>query len=423
MKKIFNSYILLVTLYFGFSSNINFIDKNKINRSLGDVTTEIEFLTKNEPIYSEFYTKWPFKDIPKDEVISTLKFIYNLFLDKKVIDSEVELLLGEIAHYLYNLDELDFFEISVKHYIRAIDLAPSDYKAYWFLAHHYAQSLIQDKSIEFFSKSQKLLPTNPPAKFWEEYAYAAKYANMPSTCLYSMDKAKAILKKESSFGTESRQSVKKLIEATNSQKSYERDILWTSSKEEKLCVFTSRTLGLEFKIDPNWSLEFYDYKNFVAPIVIIPPPLLNKDGRSISYTIMLFVKVVQKGDTLNTIITKMSNPEMYKNKEVPNLPIRYPLQIAYQYKNPNLYQKMGGARFLIITFERKRPEYPGLILEHPHIFPRDNKAGLHYYMAGNSKDRFRENIYYILMLDACEDIYEEAYEIFINFFNNQLIVE
>lgn len=424
MKKNLTSLITQILLYLCFSSNINLIDRTKLNKSLGDVKNELEFLIQNEQFYNQWYAEWPFEDVSREEVASNLKPVYDVFLNKKVKNPEVELLLGDIAHFLHNLNEPDFSEIAVKHYKKAIQLSPKDYRAHWFLAYHYAQSGEQEESIDLFSKAKEMLPKNPPAEFWVEYAFAAMLANMPTTCLYAMDKAKTILKKESDFGAQFRESIKKRIVHMSSDNLCSKESLWNTSKVDDSYSFTSRPLGLKFSIKGNWGVELYDYNNSITAVTITPPAILNKKGKSIDYTITLMIKVAKKGDSLKSFVdSKFSNPEIFMNKESLNLPVKYPNQIGIQYKNPNLYPEMGGGRLVIIAFEKNYPQYPGLLLESVSSIPKNTDDKTKYYRAGQSNDRFKESIYYILILDTCEDIYEEGDKIFLDFFNNQLIAE
>lgn len=425
MKKNLKLFFTVLPLYLYLSSNINLLDTAKLNKALGNVKNELEFLKQNEPFYDQWYAEWPFEEVSREEVNSNLQSVYNVLLEKKVKDAEVELLLGDIAHFLYNLNEQNFSQIAIGHYKKAIQLSPKDYRGFWFLAYHYVQSNAQEESIDFFIKAKKLLPKNTPAEFWIDYAFAAMVANMPTTCLYTMDKAKAILKKESDFAIKFRESVKNRIVPIHSNDSCSKEILWNSSKNGDLYSFISRPLGLRFSIDGNWGIEFYDYKNYTTAIIITPPAALNKNGEKIDYNISLVIKVANRDDSLKDFINKMSiNIESFINKESLTIPLKYPNQICFQYKNSNLYKEMGGARSVLFALERSYPQYPGLLLENISTFPKSNDGGkARYYRAEKYNDRFKEDIYYILMLDTCEDIYEESYKVFIEFFNNNLIIE
>jgi len=78
----------------------------------------------------------------------------------------------------------------------------------------------------------------------------------------------------------------------------------------------------------------------------------------------------------------------------------------------------------MIGIEREAPKYPGLLLETPASIPK-TKLGERptVYRAQGSKKRFDGRIFYLIMLDSCEDIHEQSYAIFKTFFDNQLIIE
>jgi hypothetical protein len=45
------------------------------------------------------------------------------------------------------------------------------------------------------------------------------------------------------------------------------------------------------------------------------------------------------------------------------------------------------------------------------------------YRPGKSMDRFDGVIYYAIMLDVCEDIYSDAYDLFKEVFEKQIMIE
>ncbi|MFZ5940219.1 MAG: hypothetical protein ACOYXB_06560 [Bacteroidota bacterium] len=55
--------------------------------------------------------------------------------------------------------------------------------------------------------------------------------------------------------------------------------------------------------------------------------------------------------------------------------------------------------------------------------PSGDPGKLSCYKAGESKDRFRGRIFYVLMLDTCEDIYEKSFSLFSDFVEKQLFIE
>ena len=133
------------------------------------------------------------------------------------------------------------------------------------------------------------------------------------------------------------------------------------------------------------------------------------------------MKVAQPEDKLENFVDNFITPYPYKkNFEFSN---KYPDMISFELKDKNMYQNIGGAHMHMIGIKRERPEYAGLLLEQPITIPQGETNKMTFYKAGNSKDRFDGQIYYTVMLDACEDIYNEAYKLFKEIFEKQIIIE
>lgn len=398
--------------------NVRYIDFKKISDS-EKYSDKFDFIVENVGYYDHWEPDWT-HDISKDSLVRGLKESYDLFskLDNRNI--EVNLLLGDISHYLYNLHEDDAYQQAVGHYKKAINIAPNDYRSFWFIATHYALSNVQDKSIEYFFKSKKHLPVNVPAAFWEDYTFATAVANMPSNCIYAMDKAKAILGKKSYFEEKLGQNIYDRITPVNRDSVYSYSDIWTASKGD-LISFVCRPLGLKLLIDSTWNISFYAYKNYQTVVTIIPPAIKNKNGRNITYTIALIMRVSQPQEKLDDFIGKYVS--RFTNKKKCDFSNKYPDIISFEMKDENMYQDIGGAHMHMIGLKRERPKYAGMILEQPIAVPREGTNKMTFYRPGESKDRFDGEIHYAIMLDACEDIHNEAYEMFKKLFEKQIIIE
>jgi tetratricopeptide (TPR) repeat protein len=416
MKTIFTLLLTLTTLtIFG---NINYIQFEKIPESEKYID-KYNFIKENEGYYNHWQPDWTY-DISKKSLIIGLKESFDVFSELNNENIEINLLLGDISHYLYNLHEDKYYELAESHYKKAIDLAPNDYRPLWFIANHYALSNVQDKSIEYFLKSQKLLPSNEPAAFWEEYTFATYVANMPSHCIFAMDKAKSMLGEPSYFEEQLGQTIYSRIVPVKSDSAYSYMDIWTASKGD-LISFVCRPMGLKLLIDSTWQINFYNYQNFQTVVTIVPPAIPNKNGREIKYTIALIMRVTQPGETLDNFIDNfVSN---YPDKKSFEFSKKYTGLISYELKDKNMYQEIGGAHMHMIGIKRERPKYAGLLLEQPMTIPQRETNKMTFYKAGDIKDRFDGQIYYAVMLDACEDIYVEAYKLFKETFEKQIIIE
>jgi tetratricopeptide (TPR) repeat protein len=399
-------------------SNVNYIEISKISNESKFVTA-FNYIKDNQQYFDHWTNEWSY-DKSQKELVKNLRDNYAMFSSVETKNEELFMLLGDIAHYLYNLNESDYYQLAVNNYNSAIAINPNDYRAYWFLGYHYVLSNVPTLGIDNFLKAQQLLPTKQPADFWEEYAWATAATNMPSHCIYAMDKARSISgtpgRLESQLGPE----IHKRIIDVNKDIFYKKEDIWSTSKGEKI-AFTCRPLGIKILVDSTWKLSVYDYKNHQSAFVLNPPAIKSKKGQKINYTVAIIMKAANLTDELDDYINTLNPKGLNKSKIT--FSDKYENMVAYEMKDNKIYKGMGGGHVYMIGIERNSPLYPGLLLENPAIFPDGNKSKVTYYTAKDSKGRFEGKIFYAIMLDSCEEINEQSLAVFKTLFNNQIIIE
>ncbi|HLN74001.1 MAG TPA: hypothetical protein VK205_11950 [Prolixibacteraceae bacterium] len=399
-------------------ANVNNIDISKVSTD-SKYLMAFNDIKDNQQFYDHYSNEWKY-DTPKEVLKIKLREYFTTFSSLFTKNEELFLLLGDIAHYLYNLDDTAYFSKAVNNYNLAIKSNPKGYRAYWFLGYHYALSNVFTLAIDNFIKAQELLPADQPADFWNEYAMATAMTNMPSHCIYAMDQVKKISGVAGSFETQLGPTIHKRIVEVDKDKSYPKEDLWTISKAEKI-VFTSRPLGIKILLDPKWKLSVYDYNKRQSAFIINPPAIKNKKGKEINYTVALMMKSVDENDKLEEYINNFVSKNPDKSKI--SFSEKYPGMIAYEIKDKTMYEDIGGGHMYMIGIERNMPAYPGLLLESPATLP-DGKAGqVNYYTADDCKNRFKGKIFYMIILDSCEDIHDQSFAIFKAIFDNQIIIE
>lgn len=399
--------------------NVHHIHFDKIPDNL-KYKKHIDFLIDNEPFLNHWTQSWNYP-ISKDSLIKELKVCYDTFSKIDINSIELKLLLGDIAHYLYNLEENSFNDSAINSYLTATKIDSTDYRPYWFLATHYCMSAEPEKSIVNFIKAKRILPKDTPAIFWEEYAYATAIANMPSTSIYAMDKAKQIAGKPSNFETQIGKTVYSRLIQGNADLNYVAKDLWYAQKGHQITLI-SRPLGLMVSIDSTWQPGFNDYKNYQTALILRPPRLKNKNSIAIGFTIMILCKVNNGSESLNTYLQTFISG--FADKKKIDFSEKYDNIIAYDLNNKMVYPNYGGGHFLIVGIQRSCPHYPGMVLENPISLPTNNNdKGVAYYMPNSSINRFKQKIMYVMIMDSCEDIYPESSKIFKDWFEKQLIIE
>lgn len=399
------------------SANVNYIDIDKITHD-SKLITAFNFIKDNTKYYDHWSNQWSY-DKPKQNLVTQLREQYKSF-STLTTNEETLLLLGDIAHYLYNMDDTAYYSIAEKNYVEAIRSNPKDYRAYWFLGYHYALSNVPILAIDNFIKAEKILPSKQPADFWNDYAWATAVANMPSHCIYAMDKVKSISGKEGSFQQQLGETIYKRITPVDKNQSYEKKDIWTASQGNKI-AFTSRPLGIKILVDSTWGVTLNDYQKNQTAFILNPPAIATKKGKEIHYTIAILMKTANDNDKLNDYISRLISK--YPDKKQISFSDKYEKMIAYEIKDKTMYKDIGGGHLYLIGLERNAPKYPGLLLENPVPIPEGNSNEMTYYSASDSKDRFKGRIFYAIVLDSCEDIHAQSFAVFKSLFDNQIIIE
>lgn len=400
------------------SANVNYVDVSKITNDR-NLIKDFNFIKDNTKYYDHWTNQWNY-DIPKQNLVIQLRAYYKSFSSLDTKNEETLLFLGDIAHYLYNLDDTAYYTKAVINYNHAASSNPVDYRVYWFLGYHYALSNSSISAIDNFIKAEPLLPSAEPSDFWNDYAMAAAIANMPSHCIYAIDKTKCVLGKEESFQHQLWEAVHNRIVPVNKNDSYSKSDIWRVTKGDKI-AFTSRPLGIKIEVDSTWGISINDYQKKQTAFILTPPAIASRKGKEVGYTIAIIMKTANDNDKLEDYINKLISK--YPDKKQIPFSNKYEKTVAYEIKDKTMYQNLGGGHLYMIGIERNAPKYPGLLLENPEAIPEGNAGQINYYSTNESQGRFEGKIFYVLILDSCEDINEQSFSIFKSLFDNRLIIE
>jgi tetratricopeptide (TPR) repeat protein len=410
--------LLLTFLTFQTHANVSYIDITKITNDR-KLVAAYNFVKDNKQYYDRWTNEWSY-DKSKQDLKSQLRIHYENFSELMLEHEERYLLLGDIAHYLYNMDDTVYYSVAVQNYNKAAKTNPNDYRAYWFLGYHYGVSNNPNLAIDNFVKAEKLLPQKQSSDFWNDYAWVTAVANMPSHCIYAMDKVKSISGKKGSFQQHFGETIYNRIIPVDKTRPYNKEDIWTVMQDDKI-IFTSRPLGIKLLVDSTWGIQVYDYQKNQGVFIMRPTTIANKQGKEVNYTIAILMKTVSDKAKLENYIKDFVSS--FSDKRKIEFSSKYDKMVAYEMKDKTKYQDIGGGRFYMIGIERKMPQYPGLLLEAPVAISQEGSGELTYYTASKTKDRFKGKIFYALILDSSEDINDQSYTIFKSFFENQLIIE
>jgi tetratricopeptide (TPR) repeat protein len=420
-----NAIILLLLCLFARNesrADVKFVNFRKIDPE-GRLKAHEQFLVDNLVYYDHWSPDWIY-DIAKDSLIGELKTCLRLYEPLKTDEFERCLLLGEVAHYLYNLDQKIYYDTAEAFYLKAIKVNDKDCRGYWFLGYAYATSDEIKKGLVAFQLALKLVDDQTGVDFWQEYAFTTEIASMPFHCLYALDQYKH--RGGSSL-------LSKIMDSTVRSKCQNADpdigycptTLWQSQKRGAQVEFLSYPLGMKLDVDSNSDLQISGYANRMTGLSIKPPVLTARNGKQIGYSIALVVKVPEQGERLEDfMVSMMKKLSGVRDKEFP-FAKEYPNGISYSYNDNSMYTDRGGARIRFFGIERSVPAHPGLALENDEV-PVDinsEPGKLNFFTLGVIRSRFPERIFYFFVLDTCEDIREESWKSFEQLITHQLVLD
>jgi len=387
-------------------ANVNAINFDKIKYP-AELAQDISFLRNNEPVYDHWVHDWV-SDRPKADVVKRLSFLYSELGKLPADNVETALLIGDIAHYLYNMENEEYYQKAIDHYNAAMQLSPKDYRVYWFLGNHYALSAVALSSIKNYNLALQYLPrTAPSAFFWADYAVACSNASMPATALYAAQQSSKLTGAKTHI--EEQVSVFKdgVLKAPPTDTILPGKDAWrVSGKRDGRVLITNWAAGVKIAVDSSWSFQPGDYKNGTTYAIIQPHQAIAKNGRKIGYNILVFAQMAKENQTLKQYL------DMFTSKYPDRKNVSFDVGeikncLAYEIKDPSMYTDIGGGHLFAIALERSRPEYPGMALEEVVEIPAGD-GKLNYYTSTRTYSRFNGKIYYLILLDSCEFIHEES---------------
>lgn len=401
-------------------ANVNAIDFTKINYPK-TLQTQIDFLRANDGIYNHWVHDWGYKT-SKTTVVKNLTFLYVELEKLQPKNSETELLLGDVSHYLYNMEVDAYYQKAVDHYLQAKAYAPEDYRVYWFLGNHYALSANQVLSIQTYQTAMKHAPHPAHELFWADYAVACANASMTGTALYAAHQSSLLAGKKTYIEEQISTVAKSTLKSPPADTTIEAKNMWSvDGKEGNKLLFVNRYIGTRMAVDSTWNLDIGEYKNHLAYVTLAPHTAMAKNGKPIGYSILILTKVPDANESLQQFLDKFS-PKSANRKPLTFSVGNIKSDLGYEILDPSVYSDVGGGHMYAFAIQRNQPEFPGLALEAPAEIPKNGKPNeLNYYRNSNAITHIKSKLYYFILLDSCEYIHDESLAVFQDFLNSLVL--
>lgn len=403
LKTLVLTLLMLIFFSTGVAARLNNIVKEKL-----DLTAELEaVLTEIEAIENLVYAwtpEWNYA-IPKEEVIALITSGYKLLEEYAAYhpdNGELYLLMGLLAHYGFQLDLEEFYQLAENTYDKAAALDPGDFRPQWFMAMHKIKATHIVEGMEaLLAIAAAYQPAELPPEFWEDYAYGAFLASMPSHAAMGLTYARERLGYAGYMDRLLGGIVQNRFLPPPEETLVENEELWEIYPAEAGYRFVNRLLGFSFTVPGDWELQLGSLQNRSVGALITLPEKTGWQG-TVRPSVLIFARQPGPGVTLDDfLLTALGRNQAAR--EVDSQPERK----AYELVVSELYPGEGGGYCYVTGIQRKAPRFPGTLLEAPLALPHSGE-GVRYYAAKQVYRRFAGEIYYFILLDTTISVKEEA---------------
>ncbi len=383
----------------------------------------VEHLGNEIELVDTWHSEWNYS-IPKEQVVKEVEELLSTtdsFIRSGGSGLEIRLFRALLKHYLYNLEALHS-EKDIVNDLEALKKEfPKDNRPGWLLGVHYMQA---NRSIEAVNEFEKIVhgaaAEDLDGSLWYDCAEAAYLAAMPSRATWALSNAygaqrKALLQRDELY---------KFIEAKRKVPSTNERILsktlYHATRLEDYVALVSRPFGLWIPLKFDWQAQLGDCENGSTFVALKPTALKSERGTTITYRIGIQCYASNSG-SFDSFVAK--EKASFKNTAaVTNISAKLPF-VAYEWVDPQLYSSVGGGHGYVFFLERAEPPISGLDLERiPNEAKPTQENKVQYFSLVDFYDRFRGRIYYKIILDTCNDIFEGA-SVEFRWFLDNLIIE
>jgi len=140
-----------ISLQSAYAGHLEHINVERLTQD-EEIVNNMVKMKKLEPYVENWVHQWNFK-IGKDEVINEINTLHseiNGYLENDSLNGELFLYSGLVAHYSYNLDLQEYWDLAEAHLLRAGELMKRDFRPDWFLGLHYVKSNYVKEGMSLF---------------------------------------------------------------------------------------------------------------------------------------------------------------------------------------------------------------------------------------------------------------------------------
>ncbi len=409
-------WLLLVALILAWPSALHagYLDAIDASRLPKEFALNFDKLKRIEPYVDSYgFGSWNF-DIPKEKLAEQIEEIYRAgtAISRKNPGPELFLCLGLVGYFGHNIDMPGYDDRAVENFTQAVNVAGSDYRPLWLLGMHHAKATRAADGMKLLLEAEtRFHPTSPD--FWADYANAADLAQMPKHALFAVSKVKELKGKAGTLDDVIGASLRSVLKTPARTGKVEASDLWDSIPKGQATTIVSYPFGYKVTVPDSGKIGLSGYNGKAGGMKIPLTHRIGRTGREFVPNIFINTVVADEGETLSAFAQRLMKSLDSKEKADFGLKLN---ELAYIGKSDRaeVYREEGGGRLALVTFEREAPKMSGFILEEPQNFPGGDQAkdGPLFYRYRGRIERFRERLFYMIMLEAPASVFAESLEEF-----------
>lgn len=395
-----------------FSASLRYLNYSNI-KNVNNYEEDLLFAINYEALFNSWIHDdyWTY-DISKAECRQNLTKLYKEICDnEESANIDYLLLKSIIAEYLYNLDEPGFYDIAKDNYSSIEKLDEIDYRYYWFFGIFYVNAA---KSIEGFNLLQKVVMHVPKEyivpEFFYNYAYVANMCKMPATALTYLNK----FSKYENINLSNDwlyQTVQKNLLAFDAEAIDDSCIQVRDDNGKK--GFFCRPFGFFICPKGEWIPLKNEFRTPTDYFALYQSEGISTKKGNVTYSVIFSASAEENNLAENLFKSSLNK---YNFEEI-TLIENHPELKTFKYFDKDLYKTLGGGYIIIAYFTKEYSEDADMNMEFPLDFQQlstgDSQA--HFYAMKPEICRTKNPVTYFIMLDTCDEIYEQSEKEFIEF--------
>jgi hypothetical protein len=400
-------------------SNIHIVDKNKLpnneafNANMAMLSDISQFTT-----YYSFEWNYP---VDKSNLIDFLEaFHKDIVRINTKNDYELNLLNAVLMTYLYNLDEIDYYEeIVITLEKMKIDF-PNEFRTYWLYGNFMisaAKPLIGYNQYKLILNLYSDNLNSYTIDFLYDYAYACIMVQMPNSAM----KIYELAAKNGGTPLASNRfykSIEKGFKDAIIGNIYADKDVWEIIKSNDIYYLRSRMFGSLFPLMETWAVRMTGLNNNNKSFCAInPDQLISKNNNSIGITILIEFDL--NNQPYDDFLKEKHN--IYPVVEQTKKTIGNHKYDIIIYEDKTKYRNMGGARGYYIATCVEYKNKSNSSIEIPIEFNNTSKDGLNYYPLMNYFNRINQSINIGILLDSSNEIFNEASDFIFEYLEDIII--